>query len=222
MGQIGTALRNILECDADDYLKNIRAPKLKYKILHICFPCKDQDEFIRQVKLYQERFNPKFTVIHSTVPIGTSRLVGAIHSPCRGVHPHLEESLQTFVKFFGGRYSSDVAQAFMDKRIPIKWVTEPEVTEALKLWDTTIYGWNIMLEKEIHRFCQKNGVDFDIVYRLANETYNIGYREIGNPEYTKFILKETPGKIGGHCIVPNLDLLNSPIAEILKNYNADL
>jgi len=33
----------------------------------------------------------------------------------------------------------------------------------LKLWETTQYGWFIILEKEIKKSCDKKGLDFNLI-----------------------------------------------------------
>ena len=61
-----------------------------------------------------------------------------------------------------------------------------------------------------------------MVYTHANQSYNDGYNELGHPQYKKYILKHMEGKIGGHCVISNLDLLDSDVSDIIKKYNANL
>src|SRR5690348_9376332 len=75
------------------------------EIMHICFPY--SDKFIEYVKEYQDKYKPKYTVVHSTVPVGTCVQIGAIHSPIRGLHPNLESGIRTFPKFLGGEKASE-------------------------------------------------------------------------------------------------------------------
>ena len=75
----------------------------------------------------------------------------------------------------------------------------------------------ITLQKEIHDYCKKNKVDFDIIYTLGNSTYNDGYRKLGRPEVARPYLKHMDGPIGGHCVIPNAHLIDSPSArELIK------
>lgn len=217
VGEIGSAIKQILDCDGYDEFKKMTEVENEYDVLHICFPY--NDDFIHQVKAYQKRFNPVLTIIHSTVPIGTSEILRSVSSPVRGVHPHLYEGVKTFVKFFGGEKSRTAAKLFSN--VGIKTQTHPDsrTTEAMKLWDTTMYGFNIILEKAIHEYCEKNNLDFDIIYTQANQTYNDGYRELGMPQFQKYVLNHRDGKIGGHCVIPNCDLLESWVAELIKNKN---
>jgi hypothetical protein len=149
LGEIGTALVEIFKADGEDKFKNLSASEKEYKFMHIAFPYVD-DSFLDEVRAYQEKFNPKYTIIHSTVPIGTSDKLGAIHSPVRGVHPHLKDSILTFKKFVGGKYAFEVAEEFRRHRIQPLCTLHAKNTEALKLMSTTQYGVFIMLNKEIH------------------------------------------------------------------------
>lgn len=204
MGEIGTGLSEVLRCDGIDI--NDQVPKAD--IIHICFPYSDQ--FIELVQKYQHDTEASLIIIHSTVPVGTTSKCGegAVHSPVRGKHPHLAEGIKTFVKFFGGGRAEEVAAYFSTLGVETVTTEKPENTEAMKLWDTEIYREAILLNKRIYQYCEENGLDFDIVYTLANKTYNDGYAKLGHPEFTKYVLKYIDGPIGGHCLEPNHKLLN--------------
>jgi UDP-N-acetyl-D-mannosaminuronate dehydrogenase len=203
-GQIGSAIASILDCDAHDPAKNKYAVG-HYDVLHVTIPF--NDSFIETVKGYQSEFTPFLTIIHSTVQVGTSRKLGAVHSPCRGIHPNLEEGIMTFVKFFGGEQSEEAARIFEEVGILTRCTPKPETTELMKLYDTEQYRDSIVREKEIHARCEQMGVDFNIVYTEANETYNEGYEKLGHPEYKKYVLKHMDGPIGGHCVESNHSIL---------------
>jgi len=94
-GEVGTALYRVL---FNYHITWIRGkvnldlqPSISPEIIHICFPY--SDNFSKYVKAYKEKYNPKHIVIHSTVPVGTSRPLGAVHSPVEGLHPFLKESI---------------------------------------------------------------------------------------------------------------------------------
>lgn len=201
-GEVGSAVAGLLNADKCDV--NLPAPRERYDVVHVCFPYSEQ--FVEHVAAYQEKFQPELTVIHSTVPLGTSRKCGAVHSPIRGKHPNLLESLTVFVKYFGGERAKEAAALF--SQCSCVCVPDQETTEALKLWDTTIYGVNIALEKTIHEWCKKMGVDFQTVYTHAGQTYNAGYAAMGHPEYCKYVLRHVEGKCGGHCVNSNSEILN--------------
>lgn len=210
LGEIGKAIQSILKCDGVD----IEGITGRYDVLHICFPF--SDKFKESVELLKIRHSCDFVIIHATVPIGTAFVLGAVSSPCRGIHPHLEEGIRTFVKFFGGKGAGKAACIFHDVGIKSDVSEDSQSVEAMKLWDTAQYGLNILLEKEIHRFCQENNLNFDTVYTIANSSYNAGYDKLGFPQFKKFVLQHKEGPIGGHCVVPNCDLLNSWVSDLIK------
>jgi len=220
LGEVGTAIKNILKCDGHDTFKGIIASG-KYDVLHICFP--HTEGFEEQVLEYKNTFDADLVTIHTTTPIGTCSKLKAVHSPIRGVHPDLEESIRTFVKFFGGERAKEASKFFEELGIRTEITAKSENTEAMKLWDTTQYGAMIMLNKEIHQYCDENKLDFDIVYTKANQTYNDGYNKLGMPFVSRPYLKYMEGKIGGHCIIPNSKLLGSetPRKIVEKNDKID-
>lgn len=205
LGEIGSALVEIFKADGEDSHKGIEASQNSYKFMHIAFPF--SEKFVDEVKRYQDKFNPTYTIIHSTVPIGTSDKCGAVHSPVRGVHPNLKDGILTFKKFVGGADCWEVANEFKKYRIDCMCVRDARQTEALKLISTTQYGIFIMLNKEIKHWCDKNELDFNIVYTLANESYNEGYTKLFRPDVLRPNLKYTNEKIGGHCVIPNAKIL---------------
>ncbi len=240
LGEVGHALQSILECDGYDINPNVPGSLTKqqiesgrmYQVLHIAFPFIGYESepaeqwFFYCVARFAAQFCSDLIIIHSSVPVGTTdkceEITGipCVHSPVRGVHPDLEKGIRTFVKFFGGGASHTAAAIFREKGIKTMMTSCARETEALKLWDTTIYGWNILLQKEIERYCRENGLDFKMVYTVANATYNDGYAALGRPEYAKYILKHVPGPIGGHCVRENWELLESPISDISRELHA--
>lgn len=209
-GEVGTAVADLIGADRCDIARP--APQERYDVIHVCFPF--WSAFAHEVAGYQEKFQPALTVIHSTVPLGTSRKCGAVHSPVRGKHPNLLKSLTTFVKYFGGSRANEAAALF--SQCECFCVPDQETTEALKLWDTTIYGVNIALEKTIYQWCQEHGVDFNTVYTHAGQSYNAGYLAMGMPWFQKYVLQHSDGEIGGHCVRPNVKYLGGWVHEVIE------
>ena len=218
-GEIGSALYRILEQNYDTYIRDKKDFPIKgIEVLHICFPY--FEGFVEEVKKYVSQYKPKYTIIHSTIPLGTTRKCGngIFHSPCMGIHPFLEEGIKTFTKYLSPP-NEELKQYFNRVGIKIMMVEEPENTEALKLWETTEYGWFIILEKEIKKWCEKKGLDFNLIYTEANKNYNEGYKKLGLKNVVRPILRHQEGKIGGHCVIPNCEVLDSEIAKIILNFN---
>lgn len=203
-GQIGTAIQAVLNCEGYDAKNGGAVPRAD--ILHICFGYSEAFEI--EAHRYQEETGAQMIIIHSTVPVGTSALLGAIHSPVRGKHPNLEESTRTFTKFFGGERAEEAAIIFREKGVSCVTTPRSETTEALKLFDTEQYHLNILAEKAIYKYCTDHDLDFDMVYTQANRTYNEGYEAMGMPHFKKYVLEHMEGKIGGHCVTENSRLLS--------------
>ncbi|KKR73262.1 MAG: EsV-1-83 [Candidatus Nomurabacteria bacterium GW2011_GWA1_40_8] len=221
-GEIGRAIGKFYkDFQVDDLLRPCFFTKLD--ILHVCIPY--SSNFVRIVKEKIKKTGAKLTIIHSTVAIGTTQKIGGfvVHSPVRGVHPNLHEGIKTFVKYVGFDDEKVGLLAFRHLRslgIKAHSVWDSRNTEALKLWDTTQYGVMIILNKEIKKFCDKHGLDFSVVYKHANRTYNEGYVELGRSEVVRPFLQFMAGKIGGHCVLSNCEILPDPLAKwiLLKKY----
>ncbi len=217
LGEVGTAIKNILQCDGYDTKDGMKAPEGKFDVLHICFPF--WHDFVGSVLQYQSYFQASMVIVHSSVPVGTCDPEGWVHSPVRGVHPNLEQGIRTFVKYFGGARAAEAGVIFNVLGINCVATEYARTTEALKLWDTSQYGVLIALEKQIHDWCKENNVPFDLVYEHANKTYNLGYTRLGMEHVVRPYLKHVEGPIGGHCVIPNAYLLNSPITDWLIKEN---
>jgi hypothetical protein len=210
-GEIGTSLNNIIDQDIRD--KAVIVNDTSYDIIHICFPF--SKTFIKDVKDYQKEYNPKYTVIHSTVPVGTSRKLKAIHSPCLGIHPHLEESMLTFKKFIGGG-DTNLIQWFRRLGFKVQPFDNPETTELMKILSTTKYGLDITFNQEVKELCDTYKVPFE-AWTLWTNNYNTGYEKLGYEEYKRPNLIYMKGNIGGHCVLNNLKLLNTKW-KLMKKY----
>ncbi|MCL5004509.1 MAG: hypothetical protein M1170_01015 [Patescibacteria group bacterium] len=219
-GEVGKSLFNVLRphyniflCDKND------GPDGKFDILHICYP--NMKDFVKITKIYIKKYLPKLVIIHSTVPVGTIKKISsiAVHSPIRGIHPNLENGIKTFIKYFGGKKAKQAAKIFSDIGVKIQCFAKSETTELLKILDTTYYGWNIVFAKEVKRICDKLKLNFDEVYTIANSDYNNGYKKLGKSNVVRPVLKVMPGKIGGHCVIQNCDLLDDWVTKTIKERN---
>ncbi len=226
LGQIGSAIQKILGCDGYDKKdEDDLWMSQMFCNLHICIPY--SEKFINEVSHYADLLQSPLIIIHSTVPVGTcdkfDKKFNIVYSPVRGVHPELEKGIRTFDKYFAGIKSREASKLFSDKIDGECIYSDSEGSikslEAAKLWDTTQYGWNIILEKLVYKYCEDNKLDFNVVYTMFNKSYNEGYEKLGMPQYKKYILEHKEGKIGGHCVIPNLDLLDSKVCDIIKELN---
>lgn len=208
LGEVGKAVQKVFGADGLDIRGGGEyvGGQSYYQIMHICIPyC---EAFNLNVLTYQRSFNPKYTIIHSTVPVGTSRKLNAMHSPVRGLHPNLYEGLLTFPKFIGGERASEVADVFRRAGIKVILCDKQEETEAMKLFDTQYYLECVRFVQRVKTFCNEHNLDFHAVYTLANQTYNEGYSKLGHDEYVRPVLQPIMKEVGGHCLLPNEKLLN--------------
>lgn len=211
MGEVGKAIFDVLSCGVDYKVgwQDVRSCEVPFNgrahALHVAIP--DSPNFVSNVRRYIDAYNPSIVIVHSTVPVGTCDANDWIHSPIRGVHPNIARGIMTFVKYFGGLRSDEAAEIFSELGVNTVAIPMARDCEAAKLWDTTQYGWMIVLAKAIHAWCEANNADFDFVYREFNRSYNEGYHAMGRPEVARPFLRHVPGPIGGHCVIPNLPLL---------------
>jgi hypothetical protein len=224
-GQVGRAIAEVLESAYDVDLVDIDSeyvPSAEETVIHICFPW--GPKFEQNVREYQSIYQPVLTIIHSTVPVGTSRRLGAVHSPVTGRHPDLAESIFVFVKFFGGKDAQKASDVFMpcrgyNRAITTQVVPDQETTEAGKLWQTLQYGWIIALQKEGYAWMKSVGADPRVAYEDFNRVYTDGYDALGGYEFSLPIIKDMVGPIGGHCVIPNTELTDHSLAQLLRIYN---
>lgn len=222
-GEVGSAQSRVLRTAHNVHLLDIHEPPPNHMtvvdVLHVCFPY--SEGFIEQVCKYRDAYRPKNLVIHSTVKPGTSRECGAVHSPVIGLHPNLEISLLTFEKFLGGENASQVAAHFMKAGMKVRLFDKSETTEWMKILSTTRYALDIEWTKYVKHLCRIERILFE-AYTLWTQNYNDGYAKMNRQEYARPNLIPIEGRIGGHCILPNLDLMpDSEFVQLIKNRNRE-
>src|SRR3990167_1500882 len=226
-GEIGKSLQKVLSAKHEVFIRdkedNFEVNDIE--VLNICYPY--HSTFIDATKAYIKRYNPKLTIIHSTVAPGTTRKCGekVVHSPCHGKHPNLEGGIKTFVKYIGGTntYALNLADKFLhDAGIKVMVVSSPESSELSKILCTTQYGVNIMMMKEIARICDEWGVPFKEVYSHWNGFYNQGYEQLGMPQFRRYILEPMEGRTGGHCVINNTYLLDDWLTNLVKDRDEEI
>ena len=198
--------------------------KMKTCLLHICIPY--TKKFVKDVTSLSNKFKPEGIVIHSTIsPYTTEKLqrnldIPIIYSATRGVHKRMIKDLQRYTKFFSiydwaprAKWTSKTYVTRMKKAgIKTKKMSSPLVLELSKiLVDTSYYAWLINYAQLSNMIAIRNKVDYDEMWSFADEIHKF----LGNRP------KMFPGFIGGHCIIPNLDLINDRTLNLIKEINSD-
>jgi len=163
---------------------------------------------------YIEEKGPALTIINSTVAPGTTRAVyrqartPIVYSPTRGKHFKMKLDLLHYTKFVGGidpRAAQRASEHFRSIGMKTELVSSPETAELAKLTETTYFGLMIAWAQEIERYCNHLHVDYDQVVSFFEEV--------------PFLppVKYVPGFIGGHCVMPNIEILKRIFESDLLN-----
>jgi UDP-N-acetyl-D-mannosaminuronate dehydrogenase len=199
--------------DALDQSKG-NVPK-KVDTLQVCLPCGNPEKFADIIKGYVDQYKPDLTIINSTVPPGTTLKVAAgcnclvAHSPARGVHitaEHMIWEMKRWTKYVGGADAAASKAAkthFENIGLKVKVLKSCRETELAKLFETTYRAWMIACFQEMHRISQVFGAEFDEIVDFIEDTHK--------ERFDRPVM--FPGVIGGHCLIPNTELL-------LKSYDS--
>jgi UDP-N-acetyl-D-mannosaminuronate dehydrogenase len=186
-------------------------------VLHLCFPFQVKD-FVGEAARYIDLIEPGLTVINSTVEVGTTRKVAqkagadVAYSPVRGKHARMLDDLRKYTKFIGATsqaVADEAAGHFRSVGLKTKTLISPEAAELAKLTETTYFGLMIAWAQEVERYADHVGVGYEQIVSF--------YDEIGFFPPVKYF----PGVIGGHCVMPNIELLKRlDCSEILEAIQA--
>ena len=223
-GEIGAPLTKMFEeAGHTVFAKDIEPLEVYGPIdtMIVSIPFKDKDSFCSIVWDYIRAYKPNLVVINSTVLPGTTGQIqwrvlassnseehcGVVHSPIMGRHrkdsPEMMfEDIRAYPKFIGADddFNYEAAEELFGT-VGLKTVrmSSSKTSELAKLLETTYSGILIGWMQEVEQFCQKYDVDWKETLQLpeaANERI-----EFQRPTNV------TPGFIGGHCIMPNIELL---------------
>lgn len=230
MGEVGETLFDLLEergidcvgIDAESTkCKNFEESKgiENSEYLHVCLPG-ELSNFENIIEDWAKKIgNVKNIVIHSTVKPGTTKKIQekfnipVLYSPVRGVHRRFLDDVKKYSKFVASEkdeIDSKIKEDFKKRFEKVEWMSNTKTAELAKvLVDTTYYGWLINYAQITKMICEKEGIDFDEMWKFADEIHeNLGNRP-----------KMYPGVIGGHCVIPNLNLVHYEDVQIIKKIN---
>ena len=233
LGEIGKPILKILTRNSiivgfdlnHDLMNEKKFEKYKnYKtsFLHVAIPV--SDKFISNVLNLYKTFKPECIVIHSTIIPGTTEKlqqklpIPIIYSATRGVHKRMEYDLKRYTKFFvistsaprSKWASSQYAKMMKQAGVKTKKMSKPETLELAKIiCDTSYFGWLITYAQLSNMIAIEHGVDYDEMWLFSDEIHKF----LGNRP------KMFPGFIGGHCVIPNLDLIQNKTLNFIKEFN---
>ncbi|MGB9915123.1 MAG: GDP-mannose dehydrogenase [Candidatus Bathyarchaeales archaeon] len=222
LGEVGRALYELLKESGkfevygfdlcDEKMRSV-ASKVdllgSFDIMHICYPCVDVENFVITTIDYMKKFNPKLTIVDSTVPPGTTQKIYdttkslVVHSPIRGMHKNLEtmkRDIMFWSKYVGGTTpkAAELARKHFEQiGLKVKVLSSPVETELAKLFETTYRAWMITCFQEMHRISRHFGANFNEVVDMIEDIHRVHFNK---PLHY-------PGVIGGHCLIPNTELL---------------
>jgi len=233
LGEIGYPILKFLSkkqitvgYDVDERLMN----KSKFKkfqetqtsFLHIAIPV--TSKFEPNILQLYKKFKPECIVMHSTVGPGTTEKiqekldVPLIYSATRGVHKRMLKDIKRYTKFFAISKTAPKKQwatkAFSRKMkncgVKTKQMSKPETLELAKIvCDTSYLGWLVNFAQISNVISKQYNVDYDEMWTFSEEIHKF----LGNRP------KMYPGIIGGHCVIPNLQLLRSQTLTQIKEMN---
>ncbi len=235
LGEIGSAILKLLSkkqitvgYDLDKKLVDESKLK-KYQdtvtsFLHIAIPV--TQKFDSNLLKLCKKFKPECVVIHSTIGPGTTERIQkklkipVIYSATRGVHKRMMYDLKRYTKFFvisrnapRGKWAcSQYVKLMKHCGVKTKKMSKPQTLELAKIiCDTSYLGWLINYAQLSNMIAIQHGADYDEMWSFSDEIQEF----LGNRP------KMYPGYIGGHCVIPNLDLMHSDVLNLIKKMNTN-
>ena len=232
LGEIGTALYKLFSksfivegYDTNPTLipKNLKKNELlQIRFLHICIPY--TKDFSSQILKLEKKFHPQGIIIHSTIKPSTTfhiqrKLeIPVIYSATRGVHKRMLKDLRRYTKFFAIENNApnkkwactEFVKLLKKSGVKTKQMSSPITLELGKIvCDTSYYGWLINFAQISKVIADREKVDYNEMWLFSNEIHKF----LGNRP------KMFPGFIGGHCVIPNLELLDNDSLNQIKQMN---
>ncbi len=225
-GEVGSALHEVLSERRDfaiaDPAKGFNPEPFEADWCHICIPY--TDTFVSTMVEYVRKFEPQNVVLHSTLPIGTTRQVekaldyaaDVYYSPIRGRHPRLARYIRDFPKWYACSIQGELDERFRTyfaaAGIQTRKAPNFEALEWYKLLETFTYGYNLVMWQEIERQAKKipghKDTNLSELKSWLHEKRKVYDGDLGAVPIYDLV----PGPIGGHCILSNIELLKEQMS----------
>jgi len=195
---------------------------LPVRFIHICIPY--GKNFLSQVVKINKDYEPEGMIIHSTIEPSTTKKIQKklkipiIYSATRGVHVRMLTDMKRYTKFFAIENDAprkkwactEYAKLLKKSGLKHKQMSSPKTLELGKiLCDTSYYGWLINFAQITKIISDREKVDYDEMWSFADEIHKF----LGNRP------KMFPGFIGGHCVIPNLKLIDDKSLNQINQIN---
>ena len=234
LGEIGSPISKLLEkkslvvgYDLDKKLMDLKKfKKLENTdtlFLHVCIP--HTKNFKKNVLQLIKKFKPEIVVIHSTISPNTTYSLQSVcdipimYSATRGVHKRMLTDLKRYTKYFAISKNAPKKKMAITEfkksmklcNVKTKQMEKPETLELAKIiCDTSYLGWLINYAQLSNMIAIQYNVNYDEMWSFSDEIHEL----LGNRP------KLYPGFIGGHCVIPNLDLMHNQTLDLIKKINS--
>jgi len=240
MGAVGKAVSNLIPINLYNVtyydingIDTIDRSKPIY-ILHYTVPFVEMKEWLDDFYGFVMKHKPKIVIIESTIVPDVVDLIklfnyngSFFYSPIRATERIMKEQIKMKKKYIAPiKYLKEDLQIIRDyfNSLYKKGVSIFSDAKALvlgKLFETTQFGVNIALVKVLDKYCKKEGISFIEAYNLyMSDTewaadYSSSEYLARTIEPSEFIPRPIfrPGKIGGKCVMQNIDLLRRYVDE---------
>jgi UDP-glucose 6-dehydrogenase len=222
LGEVGGALATVLERTAPILRHDIEPRDFgePIEVMHLCFPFTSKSRFEEIALSYIDRFKPVLTIVNSTVIPGTTRTIAqrsgraVAYSPVRGKHVRMVNDLLRYRKFVAASEPETARRAeehFQQAGMQTHRLDRPETLELAKLAETTYFGVMIGFAQELNRYAATVDGNYDEAISF--------FDEVDFLPRTRYF----PGFIGGHCVIPNINLLqriaHAPLLDAVLDSN---
>jgi UDP-N-acetyl-D-mannosaminuronate dehydrogenase len=219
MGEVGSTIfqllqeRNINVQGVDIDIKKCKTTDkfnldMSFDFLHICTPYTDY--FVTDVMTKIASYKPNAVIVHSTVKPGTVDTISnhsnipIFYSPVRGVHSRFLGDLKKYDKYIAPvipKFDEDLQKRF--SRIVL--CDSVKSLELAKIMETTYYGYLIAFRKQVDENFEKLKLNPNVFWDFCVE--------INDNLNNRPVLFNDKKPIGGHCVIPNLELLPTEFQE---------
>lgn len=211
LGAVGRGICEVIGRKHSLFKKDIDPLDLEEKIdvMHLTHPY--TDGFVNEAVGYIRQYDPRLTIIESTVTIGTTEKIfhatgrPIVHSPVSGFHP-LGSGIRKFVKVVGGarrKFAVEAQKYYNGLGMTCVIFDSPRETEAAKIMSTTYYGLCRAYAQEMKRLCERYNINFKQAFIDFNTIYS---KNFGFPYHRPPL---SPTLQDTHCVLANLGLMNA-------------